>query len=87
MSGNALTRMFRGAFPSGGAYNPVNTDVSLLERSFAQITGSSAELLEPGTYLALVDITLDLMAGRVAFLRSGVAMSSAPPPPPAGAGS
>ena len=63
MSGNALTKMFRGAFPAGSPYSPVNTNVSLLERSLDQIGAPDRELLEPGTYLALVDIAPDVPMG------------------------
>ncbi|MCE9528272.1 MAG: hypothetical protein K8R36_19695 [Planctomycetales bacterium] len=63
MSGNALHRMFRGAFPSGGGFSPVNTSASLLEHSLRTITSSKGELLEPGTYLAIVDITPDVPMG------------------------
>jgi hypothetical protein len=62
MSGNALTRMFRGAFPPT-AFSPVNTNVSLLERNIDRIGASSGELLEPGTYLALVDVAPDVPMG------------------------
>lgn len=63
VSGNALTRMFRGAFPTGSSYSPVNTEVSLMEKSIDQITGSNTEILEPGTYLALVDVAPDVPMG------------------------
>ena len=62
-SGNALTRMFRGAFPNYGSYSPVSTEVSLLERNLHQVGSSTIELLEPGTYLALVDIAPDVPMG------------------------
>ncbi|MFN0021799.1 MAG: hypothetical protein ACKVP0_26430 [Pirellulaceae bacterium] len=63
ISGNALHRMFRGAFPPGGGYSAVNTSASLMERSIREITSSKGELLEPGTYLAIVDITPDVPMG------------------------
>jgi len=63
ISGNALHRMFRGAFPSGGGYNTVNTSASLMERSIREVTSSKGELLEPGTYLAIVDISPDVPMG------------------------
>ena len=63
ISGNALTRMFRGAFPGGSGYSPANTEVSLMEKGIDQITGSNTEILEPGTYLAVVDITPDVPMG------------------------
>ncbi len=63
MSGNALTKMFRGPFPSGSPYSLVNTNVSLLERSIDQIGGPDKELLEPSTYLALVDVAPDVPMG------------------------
>ena len=63
MSGNALHRMFRGAFPPGGSFSPVNTSASLMERSTLEITSSKGELLEPGTYLAIVDVTPDVPMG------------------------
>jgi hypothetical protein len=61
-SGNALTRMFRGAFPTS-SYSPVSTDVSLLEKSFGQVAAPNADLLEPASYLALVDLALDVPMG------------------------
>lgn len=63
LSGNALTRMFRGAFPTAGAYSPVNTSVSLMEKSISEISSPRSELLEPGTYLAIVDISPDVPMG------------------------
>jgi hypothetical protein len=55
--------MFRGAFPPGSPYTPVNTKVSLLEKSLSQVSATNVELLEPGTYLALVDISPDVPMG------------------------
>ncbi len=63
ISGNALTRMFRGAFPPGSSYSPANTEVSLMEKGIDQITGPNSEILDPGTYLAVVDIAPDVPMG------------------------
>lgn len=63
MSGNALTRMFRGSWMNSSPGGPVNTHVSLLERSLDEITSSHADLLEPGTYLAVVEVTPDVPMG------------------------
>jgi hypothetical protein len=63
MSGNALTRMFRGSWMNSSSSGPVNTHVSLLERSFDEIASSHSDLLEPGTYLAVVEVTPDVPMG------------------------
>lgn len=63
LSGNGLTRMFRGAFPTGGNFSPVHTSVSLMEKNISEIASPRADLLEPGTYLAIVDVCLDVPMG------------------------
>lgn len=63
LSGNGLTRMFRGAFPTGSPYSPVSTKISLLEKSIRDVSASNVELLDPGTYLALVDVAPDVPMG------------------------
>ena len=63
MSGNALTRMFKGSWMPMTAMSPVNTHVSLLEKSFDEITASRSDLLEPGPSLAVVDVTPDVPMG------------------------
>jgi hypothetical protein len=63
MSGNALTRMFRGAFPTGGNYSPVHTSVSLMEKSISEIASPRSELLDQGTYLAIVELSPDVPMG------------------------
>jgi hypothetical protein len=55
--------MFRGAFPMGGAYSPVNTSVSLMERNISEVSSTRSELLERGTYLAIVEISPDVPMG------------------------
>lgn len=63
MSGNAMTRLFGGPWAGAGSYSGISTRISLLEKSLEQISSSSTDLLEPGTYLAVVDVAPDVPMG------------------------
>jgi hypothetical protein len=63
MSGNAFTRFFGASWSPGSGYSPVSTHVSLLEVNLGRIASSTTDLLEPGSYLAVVDACQDVPMG------------------------
>ena len=63
LSGNAFTRFFGSSWSPGSGYSPVSTHVSLLELNLSKVTSATGDLLEPGTYLAVVDACQDVPMG------------------------